>query len=169
LTEVDLDDVVARAVANVSESIDEAGATVEVGPMPSVLGERTLLIALFQNLISNAVKFRDPGRPPIIAITATGGAGRPFEFSVADNGIGIESQYHDRVFVVFQRLHTREQYEGTGIGLAICRKIVEHHGGRMWIADDHAGPGTTIAFTIPDPSAETPEQLEEPGVAEHDQ
>ena len=166
MAEVGLDDVVARAVMNVSESIEEAGAIVEVGPMPTVHGERTLLIALFQNLISNAVKFRDPERTPTVAVTSTGGNGTPIEISVADNGIGIDPQYQDRVFVVFQRLHTREEYDGTGIGLAICRKIVEHHGGRMWIADDHVGPGTTFTFTLPDPdehaeSGQTPD-LEAP-------
>ncbi len=99
---------------------------------------------------SSAIRSARPRSP----ITATGGEGQPFEFSVTDNGIGIEPQYHERVFVVFQRLHTREEYDGTGIGLAICRKIVEHHGGRMWIADDHVGPGTTIQFTLPDPHAD---------------
>lgn len=149
--EVALDDVVARAVINVSDSIERADAHITVGPMPIVEGERTLLIALFQNLISNAVKFRDPARPATVSITSRGGEGEPFEIDVSDNGIGIEPQHQDRVFVVFQRLHTREEYEGTGIGLAICRKIVEHHGGRMWIADDHVGPGTTFRFTLPEP------------------
>jgi signal transduction histidine kinase len=155
--EVDLDDVVARAVSNVSESIDGAAATVAVGPMPVVGGERTLLVALFQNLISNAVKFRDPSRPPVVSIVARPAEDHRYEFDVTDNGIGIEPQYQDRVFVVFQRLHTREEYDGTGIGLAICRKIVEHHGGRMWIADDHEGPGTTFRFTLPDASALAPD------------
>jgi signal transduction histidine kinase len=191
MSDVELDDVVARAVMNVSESIDEAGAIVDVGALPMVRGERTLLIALFQNLISNAVKFRDPSRPPIISIGMTAGQGgrtahddnaaddiphdfgphnlgadddtgehqnsrrgAAFEFYVTDNGIGIEPQYQDRVFVVFQRLHTREEYDGTGIGLSICRKIVEHHGGRLWIADDHIGPGITFKFTLPDPNTD---------------
>lgn len=180
--EVDLDDVVARGVANVSASIEDAGATVTVGPMPIVRGERSLLIALFQNLISNAVKFRDPARPCVVSIVSRGGNGEPFEFDVTDNGIGIESQYADRVFVVFQRLHTREEYEGTGIGLSICRKIVEHHGGRMWIANDHAGPGTTFRFTLPEPEPEPehepeseperrandrPDENDTPGATEH--
>jgi signal transduction histidine kinase len=165
--EVPLDDVVARAVANVSESIEEAGAAVTVGAMPIVEGERSLLIALFQNLVSNAVKFRDPSRRPVISITSSGGAGERFQFDVADNGIGIEPQHQERVFVVFQRLHTREEYAGTGIGLAICRKIVEHHGGRMWIADDHTGPGTTFRFTLPEPIEQQPDEFEDPGVAQH--
>jgi light-regulated signal transduction histidine kinase (bacteriophytochrome) len=166
--EVALDDVVARAVLNVSESIEEAGAVVTAGPMPIVAGERSLLIALFQNLISNAVKFRDPARPPTISITSSDGDGERFQFDVADNGIGIEPQHQERVFVVFQRLHTREEYAGTGIGLAICRKIVEHHGGRMWIADDHTGPGTTFRFTLPVPTEQQPAEIEEePGVAQH--
>jgi signal transduction histidine kinase len=155
---VSLDDVVARAVSNVSASIEAAEATVTADPLPSVLGERTLLVGLFQNVISNAVKFRDPERSATVDIHVTGGGDRPFRFDVVDNGIGIEPQYRDRVFVVFQRLHTREEYSGTGIGLAICRKIVEHHGGRMWIADDHDGPGTTISFTLPDPDATDDDQ-----------
>jgi signal transduction histidine kinase len=179
--EVVLDDVVARAVSNVSESIDAAGATVTVGPMPVVRGERALLIGLFQNLISNAVKFRDPERTCRVSVTSRGGNGEAYEFDVTDNGIGIEPQYAERVFVVFQRLHTREQYDGTGIGLSIARKIVEHHGGRLWIATDHTGPGTTFRFTLPepirtepaseldpsDPNAEPDDNTDEPGVAEH--
>ncbi len=168
--EVVLDDVVSRAISNVSASIDAAGATVTAGPMPVVRGERTLLIGLFQNLISNAVKFRDPDRPCCVSITARGGDGQPYEFDVTDNGIGIEPQYADRVFVVFQRLHTREQYEGTGIGLSICRKIVEHHGGRLWIATDHTGPGTTFRFTLPEPEPRPepePDEPNTPGAAEH--
>jgi light-regulated signal transduction histidine kinase (bacteriophytochrome) len=153
MSAVSLDDVVARALSNVSASIEAADATVTVDPLPEVLGERTLLVGLFQNVISNAVKFREPTRPATVAVRVSGGGDAPFRFDVVDNGIGIEPQYRDRVFVVFQRLHTREEYSGTGIGLAICRKIVEHHGGRMWIADEHEGPGTTISFTLPDPAA----------------
>ena len=95
-----------------------------------------------------------------MSITTRGRDDGLFEFDVSDNGIGIEPQYQDRVFVVFQRLHTREEYDGTGIGLAICRKIVEHHGGRMWIADDHDGPGTTFRFTLPEPDAPDRDALE---------
>lgn len=148
-----LDDVAARALVNLSTAIDETGAVVTVDPLPTVLGERNLLIGLFQNLVSNAVKFRDPERVPRVAIRVTTDDAGMFQFDVTDNGIGIEEPYRDRVFVVFQRLHTRDEYPGTGIGLAICRKIVERHGGRMWIPDDHEGPGTTIRFTLPDPEA----------------
>ncbi len=146
---VSLDDVVARARSNVSASIEAAEATVTADAMPNVFGERTLLVALFQNLISNAVKFREPSRPATVDIRVSGGGDEPFQFDVTDNGIGIEEQYRERVFVVFQRLHTREEYAGTGIGLAICRKIVERHGGRMWIPDDQHDVGTTVRFTLP--------------------
>jgi signal transduction histidine kinase len=145
--DVALDDVAARAIANLSHAIQDAGATVRVSPLPDVRGDRTLLVALFQNLVSNAVKFHGDD-PPEIDVTVER-RGDDWELAVADNGIGIGSQYRERVFVIFQRLHARDDYEGTGIGLAMCRKIVEFHGGRLWIDEDHAGPGTTFRFTLP--------------------
>jgi signal transduction histidine kinase len=155
LEEVALDAVAERAVANLSRAIEDARATVEVAPLPVVRGERTLLVGLFQNLIGNAVKFRGVD-PPVVTITVDR-RGDVWELGVADNGIGIDPQYRDRVFVIFQRLHARDDYEGTGIGLAMCRKIVEFHGGRLWIDDERTGPGTTFRFTLP--------VLDAPGVA----
>ena len=113
------------------------------GPLPTVDGDATLLTALFQNLVGNALKYRDPERPPRIEISATRRASN-WLFTVADNGIGIDRQYAERIFTIFQRLHLRDKYGGTGIGLALCRKIVEFHRGKIWLAESD-GPGATFA------------------------
>ena len=158
MVEVDCNEVFDQAVDNLGGRIDDAGATVTTAMLPTVRGEKTLLVALFQNLIGNAVKFARPDVPPRVSIDATPTADA-WLFTVADNGIGIEAQYADRVFTIFQRLHPKDAYEGTGIGLSLCRKIVEDHGGRIWIevpatassevALESAGPGTIIHFTLP--------------------
>ena len=158
MVEVDCNQVFDQAVDNLGGRIDDAGATVTTAMLPTVRGEKTLLVALFQNLIGNAVKFARPDVPPTVRIDATPTADG-WLFTVADNGIGIEAQYADRVFTIFQRLHPKDAYEGTGIGLSLCRKIVEDHGGRIWIevpaaessdvALSPAGPGTVIHFTLP--------------------
>jgi signal transduction histidine kinase len=152
LKPVELDHCAHRAVENLSERIEDTGATVEVGELPVVEGELNLLTAVFQNLIGNAIKFRRPDVPPVVRVTADE-APEHWEVSVADNGIGIEPEYADRVFVIFQRLHTKDAYSGTGIGLALCRRIIEHHGGHIWV-DTSVAEGTTIRFTIPKPSPE---------------
>ena len=115
--------------------------------IPTALG-----VAVFQNLIGNAVKFRRPDRPPVIHVGARI-VGDQHELRVADNGIGIEPAYADRVFVIFQRLHTKEEYPGTGIGLALCRKIVERYDGRIWL-DPDVTEGTVVRFTLPIPADE---------------
>lgn len=142
----DIADVVARAISNVQVALEEAGAQVEVGPMPAVEGDSSQLVQLFQNLISNAIKFRGEDAPRVTI--AAEPAGEAVTFSLTDNGIGIDPQYADRIFLLFQRLHTKREYAGTGIGLAICKKIVERHGGRIWV-EGRPGEGTTFHFTLP--------------------
>jgi signal transduction histidine kinase len=147
--DVDLGAVVRAAEGNLAERIQESGATVEVGELPTVRGDSGLLTLVFQNLIGNAIKFRGED-PPLVRIEArTDGDGGPWELTVADNGIGIEGEYADRIFVIFQRLHSRATYEGTGIGLAMVRKIVEHHGGRVWLEPGTERPGSTFRITLP--------------------
>ena len=139
------DAVVETAVANLQAAIAEAGATVTHDPLPTVLADETQLMQLFQNLIGNAIKFRG-GRPPRVHVGAEPRDGE-WAFSVRDNGIGIDPQFAERIFLIFQRLHEREKYPGTGIGLAICKKIVERHGGRIWL-DSAPGRGSTFHFTL---------------------
>ena len=140
------DEVVERAVSNLQRLIDETGATVVREPLPLVQADASQLMQLFQNLIANAIKFRSD-RTPEVRVSAVRTADG-WEFRVADNGIGIEPQYFDRIFVIFQRLHGREAYAGTGIGLAICKRIVERHGGRIWV-ESEPGRGSTFHFTLP--------------------
>ncbi|GAA2974335.1 sensor histidine kinase [Actinokineospora diospyrosa] len=135
-----------QATRNLAEAITAAEATVTITPLPTIHGEAPLLTSVFQNLIGNGLKFRRE-TPPTITITATRD-GDHWLFSVTDNGIGIEPQYADRVFVIFQRLHAKDTYPGTGIGLAMCRKIIEFHGGSIWIDPTHT-PGTRVQFTLP--------------------
>jgi light-regulated signal transduction histidine kinase (bacteriophytochrome) len=143
---VDATTLVDQAAGNVATAIEESGAVLEHGQLPAVLGEAPLLTAVFQNLISNAIKFRGDS-PPHIAVRADRD-GDAWRFSVTDHGIGIEAEYAERIFVIFQRLHSKEAYAGTGIGLAMCRKIVEYHGGRIWLDTEHTD-GTRFCFTLP--------------------
>jgi PAS domain S-box-containing protein len=134
------------ALANLRMSLDETGSVVHRSELPIVLGDRSQIVDLFQNLIANAIKFRR-GNPPLIEVSAeTQGGG--VKFGVKDNGIGMEPQYFEDVFQVFRRLHTKEEYPGTGIGLAICKRIVERVGGRIWV-ESVLGQGTTFFFTWP--------------------
>ena len=151
-SDVHLDDTLDAAVENLSTAIEESGAeVVRTGPLPEVFGDPTLLTMLWQNLIGNAMKFCRPDVRPRIVIDCQPGPGQPPElwsFRVSDNGIGISEEFVDKVFVIFQRLHAREVYGGTGIGLALCKKIVEHHGGTIWI-DTSQTAGTLFRFTLP--------------------
>jgi PAS domain S-box-containing protein len=135
-----------RAVAHLAGTISESGAEVTRGSLPAVRGDGTQLVQLFQNLIGNAIKFR-ADRAPRVRVEAARD-GNCWRFSVCDNGIGIDARYHDRLFVIFQRLHGRDQYPGTGIGLAICKRIVERLGGRIWL-ESRPGQGTSFFFTLP--------------------
>ncbi len=147
--QVDLSVVAEAARRTLDDVIAESGATVEIGTLPSVEGDPSLLELLFQNLIANAVKFKADA-PPVITLSARPTPeGDGYELTCTDNGIGIDQAYAERVFVIFQRLHGREAYEGTGIGLALCRKIVEFHGGRIWVdPEPPSGGGTTIGWTL---------------------
>ncbi len=138
--------VLEAALANLSIATAESGAVITSDGLPMVMGDATQLTQLFQNLIGNALKFRAE-RPALIHIGAVLKEDE-WWFTVADNGIGMEPQYFERVFQVFQRLHTRRAYQGTGIGLAICKKVVERHGGRIWV-ESQPGQGATFCFTIP--------------------
>jgi len=141
--------VVADALANLHTTIEECGARVDYDGLPTVYADGSQVTQLFQNLIGNALKFRrlNTDEAPRIRIHARrDGAG--WTFAVQDNGIGIDPAYAGRIFVIFQRLHTREEYAGTGIGLAICKRIVERHGGRIWV-ESQPGQGATFLFTLP--------------------
>jgi light-regulated signal transduction histidine kinase (bacteriophytochrome) len=143
---VELDRVLERALANLQTAIEESGAQVTHDPLPTVRADPVQLGQLFQNLVGNAVKFRGEA-PPRVHVSAERRGGE-WRFAVRDNGIGIEPEYVERIFVIFQRLHGRGEYPGTGIGLAICKKIVERHGGRIWV-ESAAGQGSTFYFTLP--------------------
>ncbi|MCE3221897.1 MAG: putative Sensor histidine kinase with region [Nitrospira sp.] len=133
------------ALDNLRNAAHESGAMVTHDPLPTVTGDEKQLAQLLQNLLSNALKFRGP-EPPRIHVSAER-VDEEWLFSIRDNGIGLDPQYADRIFVIFQRLHNRQDYPGTGIGLAICKKIVERHGGRIWVASE-PGKGATFYFTI---------------------
>jgi signal transduction histidine kinase len=140
------DDALDRALQNLDTAIEETEFTVKRGSLPVIMGDRSLLVALFQNIVGNAIKFRSQA-PPRVEISIQEADGE-WLFRLADNGIGIDEAYADRVFVIFQRLHSKERYPGTGIGLALCKKIVEFHGGRIWIEPGIDG-GTAVCFTLP--------------------
>jgi signal transduction histidine kinase len=135
-----------QARVNLTTEIRKSGAVIQTAELPVVKAEFSLLTSLFQNLLSNAIKFRGD-KPPVIEIEVARHDG-DWLFSVADNGIGIEPEFADRIFIIFQRLHDRTAYAGTGIGLAMCRKIVEHYGGTIWLDTDYH-PGAKFSFTLP--------------------
>jgi signal transduction histidine kinase len=135
-----------NVLANLRSGIEDTGAIVTHDHLPAVAIDPTQLVQLFQNLIGNAIKFRGK-ESPVIRISAES-QGATWLFAVADNGIGVSPQYKDKIFVIFQRLHTREEYSGNGVGLAICKKIVEQRGGRIWV-ESEVGSGATFHFTLP--------------------
>lgn len=143
---VDCSLVVKSVADNLKVMIDESGAVLTRDPLPQVMGDPVQLAELFQNLLSNAIKFRSH-RPPKIHIETEQKNGECV-FSVRDNGIGMDPLSANRVFIIFQRLHTQSEYPGTGVGLAVCKKIVERHGGRIWV-ESKPGKGSTFFFTIP--------------------
>jgi signal transduction histidine kinase len=153
-TPVDLGAVAQAAAAQLESAREEAGGELVIGELPSVSGDPGLLQALLANLFGNGWKFRREGVPPVIRVDARRD-GSAWEITVTDNGIGIEPEYGEKVFVIFQRLHGRDVYPGTGIGLALAKKIVEFHGGRIGLTSG-SGPGTTIRFTLPALPEEVP-------------
>jgi signal transduction histidine kinase len=143
----DFSAAVEKAVFNLRAAIEESGAVVTHDPLPTIRADQVQISRLFQNLIGNAIKFRGTEAPAIHISAERNEDG--WIFFVRDNGIGIDPDNTERIFAVFQRLHTKEEYSGTGIGLAICKRIVERHGGRIWVASE-MGKGSTFCFTIPE-------------------
>ncbi len=143
--EVDARSVFENAVDNLKTAIEESGARITADPLPTIVGDPVLLTQVFQNLIANAIKFQKDGAPR--AHISAEQQGAVWIFSIRDNGIGIESQHQDRIFRIFERLHPTEEYSGSGIGLAITRKIVERHGGKIWV-ESQPGTGSTFHFSI---------------------
>jgi len=142
----DCNEVLGAAVANLQASIQESGALVTHEELPTVAADASQQAQLFQNLVGNAIKFRSEA-PPRVHVSAERQPGQ-WAFAVRDNGIGFDPEFSDRIFIIFQRLHSRSEYPGTGIGLALCKKIVERHGGKIWV-ESKANQGATFRFTIP--------------------
>ncbi len=149
---VDCDIILDKVLKNLKAALDRNDAVVERGPLPKLCADEVQVLQLFQNLIGNAIKFRAE-HPLRITVTAED-HGSAWCFAVTDNGIGIEPKFAERIFLVFQRLHTREAIEGSGIGLSICKKIVERHGGRIWV-ESTPGQGATFCFTFPESKEES--------------
>jgi PAS domain S-box-containing protein len=147
LLDISSDESLHQAVINLRGAIEESGAEVTHDSLPMVKADETQLIQLFQNLVGNAIKYRRPGAVPAVHISAARNGGAKWIFSVRDNGIGIEPQFFERIFGMFQRLHKREEFAGTGMGLALCKKIVERHGGTISVASE-PGQGSTFSFTV---------------------
>ena len=140
-------DVLDEAVANLRMAISETGANIDIGELPTVSGDRTMLVQLLQNLVGNALKFRGETKPEVRVRAERDPEG--WRLSVGDNGIGIEPEHADQIFDVFGRLHSQAEYPGFGVGLSICKQIAESHGGRIWV-ESSPGVGATFVFTLPD-------------------
>lgn len=160
---VGLDQTLDKGLRNLAAAVEESEARIDrPETLPDIVGDPTLLTMLWQNLLGNALKFRHADRAPHVTVTCDPDPENPgmWRLCVADNGIGIPEEFTDKVFVIFQRLHSRDAYGGTGIGLALCKKIVEHHGGRIWI-ESRVGEGTRFCFTLPS-AEETADTIETP-------
>lgn len=144
---VDCSEALNEARSNLQAAIDETEAEIQCELLPTVVGDRSQLVTLFQNLLNNSLKYQN-GSQPHVAVRATE---EPefWRFAVCDNGIGIGDRHRTRIFEIFQRLHGRDEYPGTGIGLSICKRIVERHGGEIWVGSEQDGPGSTFYFTLP--------------------
>jgi len=142
---VDLREVVSGVLSVCQVAIEERRAAVEIHDLPTVIGDKTQLIQLFQNLLANALKYGNSTKP-FIEIKGKDETDE-WLFSIEDNGIGIDAKFFDKIFIIFQRLHNKDEYSGTGIGLAICKKIVEKHGGKIWV-ESQPGQGSTFYFTL---------------------
>jgi PAS domain S-box-containing protein len=159
LVDVSSEEALQEALLNLRGAIEESGALVTHDPLPGVLADEMQLIQLFQNLVGNAIKYQNPGIPRI-HISAIKNGEKKWTFSVQDNGLGIDPQYFERIFGMFQRLHKREEFAGTGIGLAICKKIIERHGGSITV-ESQVGQGSTFRFALPGIEMKSQKALEE--------
>jgi light-regulated signal transduction histidine kinase (bacteriophytochrome) len=146
LETTDSHSILGEAIRNLAATIEESKAIITNEELPMVRADASQFVQLFQNLLANAIKFRGKNFPRVHVSARD--EGREWIFSVRDNGIGIDRQYADRIFVIFQRLHTQQEYSGTGIGLAVCKRIAERHGGKIWF-DSEPGKGSTFFFTLP--------------------
>ena len=146
LEPTDCEVILDHTLANLQIAIENSQTIITHAPLPTVMADDTQMVQLFQNLIGNAIKFRR--QEPLRVHISAQAKEREWVFSVRDNGIGMEPQYAERIFVIFQRLHSKEEYPGTGIGLAVCKRVVERHGGEIWV-ESQPGQGSTFYFTIP--------------------
>jgi light-regulated signal transduction histidine kinase (bacteriophytochrome) len=152
-TEVDMNIALSNSLNNLDPMIVANHVEIDADHLPTVSADETQMTQVLQNLVSNAVKYHGPDRPDIRIRTVLSPNGAEWTFSVSDNGIGIDPLYQEKIFQMFQRLHTRDEYEGTGIGLAITKRIIERHGGKIWVESEE-GRGSTFFFTIPRRNAE---------------
>jgi light-regulated signal transduction histidine kinase (bacteriophytochrome) len=148
ITRFSLGAVVDQVRVDLGAEISERGAKLVCGPLPHLVGDESRILQVMQNLVANAIKFCPPDRAPVINVSASR-LSSGWRIDVRDNGIGVDPRYASKVFGMFQRLHGEDQFPGTGIGLAICQRIIERHGGHIWV-DGYEGEGSTFSFTVPD-------------------
>jgi light-regulated signal transduction histidine kinase (bacteriophytochrome) len=146
--QIDTNATIEQVKANLVEMIAGKSCEIKTGKLPEITADESQITQLFQNLISNGMKFGRKGEKCVIEVSAEK-KGKEWEFCFKDNGIGIDPKYHDKIFIIFQRLHSAAEYSGTGIGLAICKRVVENHGGRIWVESEE-GRGSAFYFTIPE-------------------